>query len=866
MKSPNDDPLELQAEPPDTPARPEYRFAEFRLLPRERQLFRHGEALALTARAFDVLVLLVQRSGRLVSKDELMERVWAGLIVEDNNIAVQVAQLRKLLGARAIANISGVGYRLTIPLQDEGAPSPAGEPEPRPADVLGNLPARIPPLIGRERERAELDAWVGAHPLVTVVGAAGVGKTHLAMATAQQQASRFPDGVFWVELAPLTEAAQVLPALLRILCVRPGGDGDLRAALLRRLKPLKLLLVLDNAEHLIEEVERVAEALVQGTQHLALVVTSQIPLHSPIQQVFRLGPLEVPSAQGSAEEARRCGALQLLAQRAAGAGSPLAWDDASAVVASDICRELDGNALAIELAAARLPSLGLAGLASRLHQRLGLLAPSSQASPSRRNALAVAFDWSHGLLNETEQRVFRRLAVFPGSFELDWAAQCLEDDSLPAARIVEVILDLVDRSLVNLDRANAPRYRLLETGRLYAMDKLAASGEAATVRLTFARGMRRLLDAAYEEHWTTPPQAWAARWAPEVDNVDAAFEVAREAEFETAVALYGSAWPLWLVLLQHAEARARGELLSKRLAADIPALLAARFWEGVTRANSTEYPQLARETAQRAAHLYTELGDLRGQYLAWSEYAFNWRVDHPDARRAMALAKAVENPRWPAIVLSRGRTTEATLDTSAGHVDRALALMQSVLELCERDGDTEGVLRAGANIADVERVAGRVDEAVARGEAMLPLIPRHGASPAEFSILGNLIGALVAQGNLRRACEVVDECARRRRRIAVDTQMWCALDAIALLQALGSRWQAAGQLAGAADRAYRDHGQHSRQPNEMADRARLDALLGEHVDEATLARWKAEGEALDRAEVWQLALDVSALQFDAAAG
>ncbi len=859
MKSTAPPPLSLKAEAPDAPLQAEYRFGDFLLRPQERQLLRFGEPLAVTARAFDVLALLVQRNGRLVSKDELMQRVWAGVVVEDNNIAVQVAQLRKLVGARAIANIAGVGYRFAVPLAEADGAGREALPPAAPA-APGNLPARVPALIGRQRELAELAALLTAQPLVTLCGAAGVGKTHLALAAARQLAARFVDGVFWVELAPLTEPVQVAALLSRVLGIKLAGDDAPLDAVVRKLKSQRMLVVLDNAEHLLDETARIAQALVQETEQLTLLVTSQIPLRAATQQVYRLGPLALPAEDASAAEARGCDALQLLAQRAAGSGSSLQWDEHSTALAADICRELDGNALAIELAAARLPSLGIAGLAARLHQRLSLLAPPSQAQPSRHNALAAALDWSHGLLNEAEQRVFRRLSVFPGSFDLDWAADCLADEAMTSCRVVEVILDLVDRSLVSLDRAHAPRYRLLETGRLFAKDKLAQSGEAEQVQLGFIHGMCRLFEGSFDEHWCTPPTAWTARWAPEIDNLRHAVDLALGAAPGAAIALYASGWPLWLALLQHAEARTRGELLTQHVTPQTPDRVAARFWEGVSRANSTEYPQRARATAERAARLFEALGDARGQYLAWSEYAFNWRVDNPDARRAMALAKAVEDPRWPSNVLSRGRTTEATLDLTAGNTRSARALLLSVLALCQRDGDVEGVLRAGTNLADVERAAGDLDQSVARSEALLPLVPNDGSSPAEFSVLGNLIGALVAQGNLTRAQEIVSECASRQRRIAADN-LWCALDALALLHGLGGDWRRAGQLAGAADRAYRDRGQESRQPNEAADRERLDALLTRHADAATLATWHAEGEAMDLIQTWQCALDVAGLRF-----
>jgi predicted ATPase/DNA-binding winged helix-turn-helix (wHTH) protein len=855
-------PLELAAEDPELPLAPEYRFGEFVLRPQERQLLRFGEALQVTARAFDVLVLLVRRSGRLVSKDDLMQRVWAGVIVEENNIAVHVAQLRKLLGARAIANIPGMGYRFALELKRERGDQDVPATSPEREFALGNMPARVAPLIGRDRELADLVARVADHPLVTLCGAAGIGKTHLAMSAARQLGTRFPDGVFWVELASLADGSALVPLLLRVLGVRTDASEEPVTALRRRLKPRQLLLVLDNAEHLVHEVGQLADDLLQAAPQLTLLVTSQVPLRSSFQQVFRLGPMELPAEGTTVDEAQRSGAMRLFAQRAAGSGTVLAWDDAGTATAAGICRALDGNALAIELAAARLPSLGLSGLASRLHQRLGLFTPASQVPPSRRNTLALAFDWSHGLLSKTEQRVFRRLSVFPGSFDLDWAAECIADADLPPAKIVESILDLVDRSLVHPDHAQRMRYRLLETGRFYARDRLEAAGESKVVHAGFTRGMQRLMAQAFAEHWQGAAEAWKARWTPEVDNLNRAFELSLQDDLPTAVALYGSGWPVWLANLEHSDARARGELLTTRLPPGLPAAVEAPFWEGVARANSIDYPQRSRDAAQRAAQLYTELADPRGQYLAWAEYTLNWRVDHPEARRAMSLAKAVEDPGWPAVVLSRGRNAESMLALSSGQVGDARAALQSALALCERDGDTEGALRAAGNLADVERAAGNIDEAVARGEAMLPLFHSHDTSPLQFTFLGNLIGALVAQGNLQRARELVEECAIRHRLTPADTDMWGALDALALLHARGGAWHRAGQLAGAADRAHRERGQDARQPNEAEDRRQLDLLLAQRFDDVTLSVWKTEGQRMADADVWRMALDVSTLAFE----
>ncbi len=238
-------------------------------------------------------------------------------------------------------------------------------------------------------------------------------------------------------------------------------DADPLPALASRLGPLAMLLVLDNAEHRADEVSALAGGLVRDTARLRIVVTSQVPLHAQGERLFRLAPLPLPEA------------VRLLAERAGAA----AWSGDEGEQAAAICRELDGNALAIELAAARVDALGLEGLALRLHQRLTLLAPGDAVRPSRRNALAAAMDWSHELLSERERLVLRRLGVFPGSFSLEGAALMLGDESLPAARVADAVLSLVDRSLISVERSAQRRFRLLETTRLFALERLDAAGE-----------------------------------------------------------------------------------------------------------------------------------------------------------------------------------------------------------------------------------------------------------------------------------------------------------------------------------------------------------------------------------------------------
>ncbi len=808
-----------------------YRFGEFKLLPAERLLFRRGSEVALTARAFELLVAFVERAGQLLGKDELLKRVWAGVVVEENNLAVQVGALRKLLGAEAITTIPGFGYRFALPVLD------VAEAAPTQSSPQGRLPLRLPPLIGREDELGRLQALLRSHPIVTLCGGPGVGKTRLAQEIALRLAHDQADGAWWVDLTLLREDEPVAAAVARALGLPPAQATP--ATLASRLATLQLLLVLDNAEHRAADVAGLVTALVQNTESVRLLVTSQLPLQAQGERVHRLAPLPLPDA------------VRLLAERTGEAGS--------AARAEEICAALDCNPLAIELAASRLDVLGLDGLAARLHERLTLLAPADARSPSRRNALAEALSWSHELLAERERRVLRRLAVFPGSFSLEGAALVLADDELPGAAAVAAVLGLVERSLVSIDRGTTQRrFRLLETMRLFALDKLAAAGETALAQARHAAGLGWLLDDAYEESWRLPHAAWKARYEPELPGLWAALGWSREHDLAGAVALFGAAAPLWMP--RATQARPHALALTEQVVdgTAIPTPVLARFWWACARCHSVIHPGLAREAAERAARLYRQLGDERGEYLALVELAFNWRVDGPEARATLAAARMLENPAWPAAVLERGLTTEAVLHLTSGRHDEARRCYQAALELCERGGFDAGVLRARLNLADQARAAGELDLAVELGETLLAAPGDAGDLTCLASIIGNLIGALVAQGRFDRAREVALQCPPRLGRLELGEQLWVSLDALALLHLHDGRTALAAQLAGVADREFEAHGQMQRQPNEAVDRALLAEGLAARLSAADVQKLAQEGRRMSLPDAMRAAFELGA--------
>ena len=297
----------------------------------------------------------------------------------------------------------------------------------------------------------------------------------------------------------MTEAVAVAGAVAAALGVAAGRRDPL-AGLCEAVAPLRLLLVLDNAEHLLDEVARVVDAMHRAAPDVRMVITSQAPLRLSAEHPFRLGGLALPPPGASLAQAAVCGAVALFVERARVAARRFELNDETLAPVLHLCRQLDGSALAIEMAAARLPLLGLAGLVSALDERLALLTNGQRDRPDRQQALRAMLDWTHALLSPAEQKVFRRLAVFVGSARLAAAQEVAMDDELDAWAVLDALAGLVDRSLVALvDTGGEPRYRLLESPRAYAVQRLQAAGEADRLR---ARHLQAT--AAYFEHESCP--------------------------------------------------------------------------------------------------------------------------------------------------------------------------------------------------------------------------------------------------------------------------------------------------------------------------------------------------------------------------
>ncbi len=542
-------------------------FGPFQLFPARRLLLEIDQPVPLGARAFDVLVALVQARGRLVTKDEIMTRVWPGAVVEENNLQVQISALRKALGEDRdfIRTDSGRGYRF-VGVISAGREMPATA-----AAAATNLPAPISALIGRDDELASVADLISTHRLVTLTGAGGIGKTRLGTEAARRLLPTFADGVWIAELASLSDPGLVAATVAAALGLKLGTGAATPERLAAALGSKRLLLVLDNCEHLIDAAAGMAEALLRASPTIRVMVTSREPLGSDGETVFPLPPLAVPTENDrEAERLLQHGAVRLFFDRARAADLRFAPDTQLTAVVGAICRRLDGNPLAIELAASRVATLGLKEIAARLDDRFRLLAGGRRTALPRHRMLRATLDWSHDLLPAAERAVLRRLAIFAGSFSLEAAGAVASGDDLGVSEVTAAVANLVVKSLLAADPGKAmTRYRLLETTRAYALEKLAASGEREPLSRRHAECQLDLLERVDEATTAQSDGLWAAAGGRGIADVRAALNWAFSATGDASIgiALTAAAVPLWFHLSSIEECRQRVEQALASLAA-----------------------------------------------------------------------------------------------------------------------------------------------------------------------------------------------------------------------------------------------------------------------------------------------------------
>jgi predicted ATPase/DNA-binding winged helix-turn-helix (wHTH) protein len=459
-------------------------FGPFRLFAAERQLKKGDEPVPLGGRALDTLIALVERAGEVVTQKELISRVWPDVTVEEANLRVHIASLRRLLGdghdgARYIVTVPGRGYCFVAAVTFS-TPQSSSSREAAVSDRMQRLPPKLTRVVGRGDTIRALSAQLMMWRFVSIVGAAGIGKTTVAISVAHALLADFNRAVFFVDLAAVTDGKLVPIAVASAFGLMVQTQDPLRS-LAAFIGDKKILLVLDNCEHVIDVAATLAERIIGETPQAHVLTTSREALRVEGEHVHLLHALDCPPEDGglTAAGALAYPAVQLFMERAAASGHGAALNNIDAPIVATVCRRLDGIALAIELAASRAGSLGIPGVAELLDSRFSLIWDGRRTALPRHQTLNAMLDWSYNLLSQHEKAVLGRLSIFVGDFTLDAARAVASDVETDEAVVTDAIASLLAKSLITATALHGSTYyRLLETTRTFAQAKLADRGEA----------------------------------------------------------------------------------------------------------------------------------------------------------------------------------------------------------------------------------------------------------------------------------------------------------------------------------------------------------------------------------------------------
>jgi len=710
-----------------------FRSGAIRFDPGTRVLYVSGSPAKLGSRAFDLLEALIERRDRLVPKQELMDVVWPGLVVEENNLQVHVMTLRKLLGAEAVTTVSGRGYRFALVPDGERRLERAGHEDEAPMTAAASF------LFGRESLIAVTCALLRRREvrLVTLVGAGGSGKTRVALQVTAELAHDFADGSYIVMLAPVRDPAFVASAIAAVLQLQEVGSRPADELVIAHLKSREALLTLDNFEHLRDAVPLVGR-LLESCPKLKILITSRAVLRMAAEHDVVVPPLALPDRADNTSKVLNSPAVQLFLERIRASGRPVPTSEETLVI-GEICTRLDGLPLALELAAARLKVLSPQALLVRLEHRLQLLKSGPADLPERQRTLRNAIGWSYGLLDPQHQRLFQRLSAFVGGWSLDAAeAVCSEDGETEA--VLDGLEDLIDQSLVQRvdDVGGQSRFMMLETIREYAFEQLEPRAEVIAARRRHAMFFVGLAEKA-EPHLTHGGRRpWLHQLQAEVNNFRSAlgFLLEERSDVESGVRLAAALPWMWYFGGQYAEGRRWLSIaLAKADAAD-PRLFAKALTGSARLAMYSGDSGQAIEHAQRSVELCRQTGDKRAlafalfhlglamamksghgdpgrQFIKESEDAFTavadaWGIALATSYFAVVSTFDPQQDERSKELLLKGRALFAALDDDWGmstslHYLRTIAMRQGAYDQARQYSDE--VMRIARELGDGYRVA-----------------------------------------------------------------------------------------------------------------------------------------------------------------
>ena len=721
----------------------------------------------------------------------------------------------------------------------------------RSLDALpNNLPLQLTSFIGREDEIEEIKNLVDAHRLVTLVGTGGVGKTRLALQSGADLLERYEDGVWFVELAPLSDGTLILNELAPLFGVQATENRSLLDALLAALRPKRALLIVDNCEHLVDPAAEIIEKILRGCSNVRVLATSREALKIPGEAVHRVASLDESAAAA------------LFADRAHAATDSFALSDGNKATVLKICRRLDGIALAIELAAARVRAVDVEELFARLDERFRILTGGSRTALPRQQTMRALIDWSYDLLTAAEQTLARRVAVFAGGWTLDAATAICADEDLQSWDILDLLTSLVDKSLVvaelndALSGSSKLRYRLLESTRQYAAEKLAASGERDRLRHAHEGYFLELARRASASWSTTPTRRWLSPLEVEIDNFRAALDwaLAEKQDVHAGASLAGNLWPFWLEWGARAEGERHAEAalaFEGELTDEIRALL----WLSRSMLLYDSWTKRA-DAAEKASEIYAKLGDRAGamQAQVWHGEAKTRLNELDEAQTELLEAheffRTTGDKRWENYALSSlARNALWRRD-----IQLAIDRHNQVLAAARFQGDDRIASVMLNNLAELEFQIGNAPRAIELGRQNLAHLSAHKDTPSLAFQLSNLTAYLLTTGDLDEAYAMARDALRKAIDVQIPVLIAGSIQHIGAIALARGAMERAALLFGFTNALFGTY-----MPREVTEQMEYDASIGKLRDalgEAKLNDLLRRGTGMSQEEAAADALSV----------
>ena len=743
------------------------------------------------------------------------------------------AELKRELGASPMAETQELVTQVL-----HGAP--IGEEAP------SNLPAQLTSFVGRDQDLAELRSLVTKSRLVTLVGPGGIGKTRLSVQAANSLRSEFKDGVWFIDLASVSETPYIVSTIASALGISAASlDRPLQETLITAIQKRQMLIVLDNCEQIIPALAPIVVALLQTCSGIRMLCTSREPLKTEGEDVMRLSGL--PEAD----------AVRLFMERARAADKHFETSDRNVQVTAEICRRLDGIPLAIELAAPRASALSLRRLQQRLDEHFRILTSGNTMTLPRHKTMHALIDWSYDLLSPEEQRLLRVAGVFVGGFTLE-AAAALYVDAPNGDAVLDLLSSLIAKSLVQIEAdPERERYSLLQITQQYALEKLDEAGELADARERHGQHFLNLAKAADETHGSANAREWLQRYRLEMDNMRTAVEHCYAlGDTLSGAALIAAMRELWLEIGPYAEGLHRAERAVQVLGDDAPLAVRAGLWLTIGQLGNLLYLTAhARESSQKAADAFETLKD--ESHLAYALQTLGFSLIrsglHDEAESMLVRAQTLAEQRGNRRVIARALLRRAHNASATGEAERALPLYERCLQISRTIEDDLYVGYVLGHLAIAYFRLGDLPHSASYGREAQEIFQRRKDAAKESNALANLAETYFAQGDFTQAKETARTAIGKALESESTVNALQALQHLAAIAAAEQHSRKAARLIGYADAVY---GRLGTVFGDDATNTRDQAMesLQEQLTHAELQGLLNEGAALSADEAYALAV------------